>query len=71
MSDPRPILHAKMPLKNVKHARELTAEQSEWWHSFGAHLDAARKSFDTIPSGLPEIDWWRAGVPTPWWLVRR
>jgi hypothetical protein len=63
----RPVLRAK--LRNVKNVCELSPDQSEWWLSFGRHLDAARKDFDAIPTGL-QADWWMRGIPTPEWLRR-
>lgn len=62
MKRERPILH--MPLRYVNRCGvycdnftdelgPLTPEQSEWWHSFGRHLEAAKGSFPKLPSRWP------------------
>lgn len=40
----RPIL--RLPLKNFKFVGEFTEADSEWWQSYGRHLEAAQQDFD-------------------------
>ena len=46
-SPPKPERETlRMPLRNFRFIGELTPEASEWFHSVGRHLEAARKTFD-------------------------
>lgn len=43
---PKPEETAPKPLCNVRHIGDLTPGETEWWLSFGRHLNEARKNFD-------------------------